>query len=181
MKLTGIISISGKPGLSKIITQSKNGIIVESLLDGKKFPVQGNQRVSSLDDISIYTYEEDVLLCDVFEKIYEKEGGKEAISHKSDTKDLKAYLKEVLPNYDEERVYNSDLKKIVQWYNLLLSKNLLKIEEENSDESKEEKPTKAAKDKKTKAKKAAPKAAKTAKPSSAKGGAKVTKSAGRGK
>ena len=134
MKLTGIISIAGKPGLSKIVTQSKNGIIVESLVDGKRFPVQGNQRVSSLDDISIYTYEEDVLLGDVFDKIYKKEEGKEAISHKVSEAELKAYIKEVLPNYDAERVYNSDLKKIVQWYNLLLGKDLLKIEEEEKEE-----------------------------------------------
>lgn len=181
MKLSGIISIAGKPGLSKIISQSKNGIIVESLIDSKRFPVQGNQRVSSLDDISIYTYEEDVLLGEVFEKIYTKESGKEAISHKSDTKEIKAYIKEVLPNYDEERVYNSDLKKIVQWYNLLLSKDLLIIEkEEAKDEPKAKKASaKSGKDlnpKKTTAKKTPIK-----KPSSAKGGAKVTKSAGRGK
>ncbi len=180
MKLSGIISISGKPGLSKIITQSKNGIIVESLVDGKKFPVQGTQRVSSLDDISIYTYEEDVLLSEVFDKIFTKESGKEAISHKSDAATLKAYIREILPNFDEDRVYNSDLKKIVQWYNLLLSKDLL-IKEEKEDSSDTENKKEAKKKAKPKAKKAAPKKAKTPKPSSAKGGSKVTKSAGRGK
>ncbi|KAA3651571.1 MAG: hypothetical protein DWP98_02850 [Bacteroidetes bacterium] len=181
MKLTGIISIAGKPGLSKIVTQSKNGIIVESLIDGKRFPVQGSQRVSSLDDISIYTYEEDVLLGEVFEKIYKKEAGKEAISHKTSEAELKAYIKEILPNYDAERVYNSDLKKIVQWYNLLLGKDLLKIEEEEKEEKGEDKKQTTAKKetkpkKATTAKKAAPK-----KPTAAKGGAKITKSAGRGK
>lgn len=181
MKLSGIISISGKPGLSKIITQSKNGIIVESLVDGKKFPVQGDQRVSSLDDISIYTNEEDMLLGDVFEKILKKENGKEAISHKSSADEIKNYIKEILPNYDEERVYNSDLKKIVQWYNLLLAKNLLKIEEEKADDKSEKKDTTSQITKKKTTKKAAPKAARTPKPTSAKGGAKVTKSAGRGK
>jgi hypothetical protein len=178
MKLSGIISISGKPGLSQIITQSKNGIIVESLIDGKRFPVSGNQRVSSLDDISIYTYEEDILLGDVFEKIFTKENGKEALSHKSTTEEIKNYIKEILPNYDEERVYNSDLKKILQWYNLLLGKDLLKIEEKDSEDKTE---NKEAKKVAPKTKKTAQKTAKTPKPSSAKGGSKVTKSAGRGK
>lgn len=160
MNLSGIISISGKPGLSKIITQSKNGIIVESLLDGKRFPVQGTQRVSSLEDISIYTMEEDVLLSEVFAKIYEKEKGKACLSHKSDAKDLKAYVREVLPNYDEDRVYNSDLKKLVQWYNLLLEKGLLKPEKKEEEKKEKAKAsTKSKSDNKTKAKpKSEPKA-----------------------
>lgn len=156
MKLKGIISISGKPGLSKIISQSKNGIIVESLIDGKRFPVQGAQRVSSVEDISIYTYEEDVPLTEVFQAIYDKEEGKNCISHKSEKSELKNYILEVLPNIDEERVYVSDMKKMVQWYNLLLEKGLLESEEEEAKEEKEP----IAEDDQPKAKK---KAAKTAK------------------
>lgn len=155
MKLKGIISISGKPGLSKIISQSKNGIIVESLIDGKRFPVQGAQRVSSVEDISIYTYEEDVPLTEVFQSIYDKEGGKSCISHKSEKADLKNYILEILPNIDEERVYVSDMKKMVQWYNLLQEKGLLEPEQEEpkeKEEVKEEKEKPKAKKKTAKKK-----------------------------
>ncbi len=179
MKLSGIISISGKPGLSKIITQSKNGIIVESLIDGKRFPVQGTQRVSSLEDISIYTFDEDVPLTEVFEAIYKKEEGKSCISHKGAHQELLDYIKTVLPNIDEDRVYHSDLKKLVQWYNLLLEKGLLEKEKEEGEGEKEE----AKSNKKVAAKKKTTQTKKVAqqKPSAAKGGAKITKSAGRGK
>ncbi len=143
MDLSGIISISGKPGLSKIISQSKNGIIVESLIDQKRFPVQGAQRVSSLEDISIYTYEDDVPLISVFESIHKNAKGEAILSHKSSPEEIKDFIKGILPNYDEDRVYQSDLKKIVQWYNLLLEKGLLKSEEKEK-EKKEDKPKKKA-------------------------------------
>lgn len=166
MQLSGIISISGKPGLSKIISQNKNGIIVESLIDGKRFPVQGNLRVSTLEDISIFSYDEDILLSDVFTMILKKENGKACIFHKSDPNELKDYFRTVLENFDEERVYQSDIKKVIQWYNLLLEKGILEL--------KEEKPKKVAKPKneseakkeskpKAKAKKAEPKETKTKK------------------
>ena len=146
MNLTGIISISGKPGLSKIISQTRTGLIVESLLDGKRTPVHGAERVSSLEDISIYTYEEDVLLVEVFKKMYKSAAGKEVLSHKSSAAELSAFLKTILADYDEERVYASDIKKLVQWYNLLQKKGLLESteEEENTDASKEAKKTKTA-------------------------------------
>ena len=96
MNLSGIISISGKPGLSKIVSQTRTGLIVESLLDGKRFPVHGAERVSSLEDISIYTYEDDVLLVEVFKKMYEAANGEQVISHKSSANELSTYLKEVL-------------------------------------------------------------------------------------
>ena len=143
MNLSGIISISGKPGLSKIVSQTRTGLIVESLLDGKRFPVHGAERVSSLEDISIYTYEDDVLLVEVFKKMYEAANGEQVISHKSSANELSTYLKEVLPNYDEDRVYISDIKKLVQWYNLLQSKGLLKMEEDKEDNKKEAKTQKA--------------------------------------
>lgn len=152
MNLKGIISISGKPGLSKIISQSKNGIIVESLIDGKRFPVQGAQRVSSVEDISIYTYEEDVPLTDVFKAIYDKESGKSCISHKSEKVELKNYIMEVLPDIDEDRVYVSDMKKMVQWYNLLLEKGLLESEEKEEKEASKEKASKPKKKDATKEK-----------------------------
>lgn len=128
MDIKGIISIAGKPGLHKVISQTKNGLIAESLIDNKRFPVYSNQQISALEDISIYTYEEDVLLSEVFQKIYEMEDGKETINHKSSANDLSAHLEKALPHFDKERVYASDIKKIMQWYNLLHKNDLLKVE-----------------------------------------------------
>ncbi len=119
MNLTGIIAISGKPGLFKVVAQGKSNLIVESLEDGKKIPAYSTDRISALEDISVYTYEEDESLSNVFETIYKKENGGVAPSHKEDKTTLENYLLEVLPNYDQERVYFSDVKKIFQWYNLL--------------------------------------------------------------
>lgn len=134
MNLTGIIAISGRPGLYKVIAQGKNSIIVESLIDNKRFPAYATDRISALDDISIYTYDEDAPLRDLLTAIYAKEGGKECPSHKEDLKVLQAYLLEILPNYDQERVYPSDVKKMFQWYNLLHKSGNLKIEEEKAEE-----------------------------------------------
>jgi len=134
MNLSSIISISGQAGLFKIVSQTKNGIIVEPLGGGRRFPVHGAQRVSSLEDISIYTHEEDILLADVFQKIYHGLEGKEAISHKSSAKELKDFLTTHLPDYDKDRVYNSDIKKLVQWYNILHKEGLLDKSESESEE-----------------------------------------------
>lgn len=144
MELSRIISIAGKPGLSKIVSQSRTGIIVESLVDGKRFPVMGTERISALEDISIYTYEEDVLLSEVFQKMSSHFNGGKATSHKESANKLKESFQEVLPNFDEERVYNSDIKKVFQWYNLLLEKGLLetKVSEENEKADKKKAPTK---------------------------------------
>tara|TARA_R110002049_G_scaffold77202_3_gene197755 strand:+ start:161 stop:589 length:429 start_codon:yes stop_codon:yes gene_type:complete len=121
MSLNKILSIAGKPGLFKLLTQTRSGFVAESLLDGKKVTVSFKNNVSVLSEIAIYTLEEEVPLREVFEKIKEKEeGGKTAVSHKDDKLKLEEYLFEVLPNYDEDRVYASDIKKIIQWYNLLL-------------------------------------------------------------
>ena len=181
MNLAGIISISGKPGLSKIVSQTRTGLIVESLIDGKRSPVHGAERVSSLEDISIYTYEEDVLLKDVFEKMFKAADGGAVLSHKSSAAELSAYLKEVFPNYDEEKVYASDIKKLIQWYNLLQSKDLLKLEDEKEEatDKKEAKPAaKAAY--KVKPKPAA-KTPKTSASSSAKGKKAAPKGAAKGR
>lgn len=138
MDLTGIISISGKPGLYKVVARGKNNIIVESLIDGKKIPAYSTDRISALEDISIYTYEEDLPLKDVFEKIYDKENGGATISHKESANKLQAYTEEILPNYDQDRVYPSDLKKLYQWYNLTHKAGLLtkkEAEEETEAET----------------------------------------------
>lgn len=147
MNLTGIISISGKPGLFKVVAQGKNNIIVESLEDKKRFPAYSTDRISALEDISVYTHDEDVALKTIFKSIYDKEAGKACISHKEDKKNLESYLLEILPNYDQDRVYISDVKKIFQWYNLLQKSGELKFEEEKAEpaEKAEKKEAKAPK------------------------------------
>lgn len=146
MNLTGIIAISGRSGLYKVIAQGKNNLIVESLDDRKRFPAYASDRISALEDISIYTFEEDVPLKEIYTTIFKKENGGSAVSHKEDAKKLEAYLEEVLPNYDRERVYLSDIKKLFQWYNLLVKAGELKLDEPVAEEVKvsEEKPKKAA-------------------------------------
>lgn len=148
MKLKDILAISGKGGLFKFISQARNGIIVESFADGKRMAVHSNAKVSALEDIAIFTETEEVPLGDVFAKIFEKEGGKETISHKSSPDELKAFLESILPDYDRDRVYVSDMKKLVQWYNQLISLNLL-----NPDEEEEEKESEEAENKKAEANK----------------------------
>lgn len=125
MNLENILAISGKPGLFKMLSNSGRSIIVESLLDGKRMPVQATHKVSALQDISIYTYDEDVPLSKVFDKIKDHVGDDPAISHKSSNEELRDYMGEVLPKFDEDRVYPSDLKKLFQWYNLLHKHDLL--------------------------------------------------------
>lgn len=135
MSLNKILSIAGKPGLFKLLTQTRSGFVAESLADGKKITVSFKNNVSVLSEIAIYTLEEEVPLKDVFEKIKQKEdGGKTAVSHKDDKIKLEEYLFEVLPNYDEDRVYASDIKKIIQWYNLLQEHGITDYENENEEE-----------------------------------------------
>lgn len=121
MSLTKVIAIAGKPGLYEILGQTKGGFITISLIDGKKTPVKNTQNVSVLSDIGIYTYETEVSLGKVFLSIHKKFEGKEAISHKSPNNELATMFSEVLPEYDVERVYVSNIKKVVQWYNLLIT------------------------------------------------------------
>jgi len=121
MGLTKTIAITGKQGLFNIISQSKGGFVVQSLVDQKKFPISNSHNVSVLNDIAIYTYEEEVPLRTIFLTINEKEQGKEAISHKSDNKTLLSYFAEILPDFDQQRVYPSNIKKVLQWYNILVA------------------------------------------------------------
>ncbi|MGY5352552.1 DUF5606 family protein [Wenyingzhuangia sp. IMCC45533] len=121
MSLTKVIAISGKPGLYEILGQTKGGFITTSLLDGKKTPIKNTQNVSVLSDIGIYTYETEAALGSVFLSIHEKYEGKEAISHKASNAELTSLFSEILPEYDEERVYVSNIKKVVQWYNILIN------------------------------------------------------------
>jgi len=141
MALEQIISVSGKPGLYKILSQTNYGLVAESLEDGKKVPVYSNYRISALVEISMYTYGEDVPLAEILWSIYEKEGKKEVSTKMSDA-EVRAWFETILPDYDKERVYTSDIKKLVKWYNLLLKNNLItKPEAEGAaEEVVEEKP-----------------------------------------
>lgn len=134
MELKNIVAISGKPGLFEIKAQSNKGLIVKSLLDEKKIPVSITHSISALNEIAMYTYDEEMPLRLVFKSIFEKENGK-AMSHKESTKKLTAYFREIIPNFDEERVYTSNIKKVLQWYNILVDKNFdftsIKEEEES--------------------------------------------------
>ena len=135
MTLDKILSISGKPGLYKLVTQTRTGFVGESLLDGKRITVGLRNNVSVLSEIAIYTLEEEVPLREVFLNIQVKEkGGETSVSHKEDKLKLEEYFFEVLPNYDEDRVYASDIKKIIRWYNLLREKGITDFSDSNEDE-----------------------------------------------
>jgi hypothetical protein len=142
MGLEKILSVAGKPGLYKLITQTRTGFVAESLLDGKRITVSLRSNVSVLSEIAIYTLEEEVPLREVFQKIQTKENGaKTSISHKDEKIKLEEYFFEVLPNYDEDRVYVSDIKKVIQWYNILTDSDIADFsseKEEISDASEEE-------------------------------------------
>lgn len=137
MKLDKVLSISGKPGLYKLIAQTRVGFLAESFLDGKKMPVSMRNNVSILSEIAIYTYTEEIPLREVLQSILDKEDGQKAIDHKSSKKDLIDYFRDILPEYDEDRVYASDIKKIIQWYNLLVSKDITDFSDPKAEESPE--------------------------------------------
>lgn len=186
MALDKIISISGQPGLYQVISQTKYGLIAENLEDGKRVPVYSNLKVVSLAEISIYTAEEEVPLNDVMLKLMEIEGGK-PVSIKSDN-DAKDKFEQVLPTYDRERVYVSDMKKLLKWYNALLKRDLIVKDEEETaseeqpeataaEETAEKKAPKKAAAKKSATEKKSAAAPKTAAPKAAsksKGAAKVS-------
>ncbi|MEZ4795901.1 MAG: DUF5606 domain-containing protein [Flavobacteriaceae bacterium] len=139
MSLEKVLSISEKPGLFKLITQTRNGFIAESLIDGKRLSVNMHSNVSLLSEIAIYTLTEEVPLIQVLKKIKDKEKGKEtSITHKSSKDELEEYFFEILPDYDEDRVYVSDIKKVIRWYNLLQQNNMLDLLEEDEKNIDEE-------------------------------------------
>jgi hypothetical protein len=149
MSLEKILSITGKPGLYRVNTQTRSGFLAESLLDGKKISVSARHNVSLLSEIAIYTLTEELPLRAVFAKISEKEDGGEAISHKSSKDKLEEYFFGILPDYDEDRVYVSDIKKVVQWYNLLTKSGMTdfseKLEEDDAGDDKVAKAIEASK------------------------------------
>ena len=159
MNLDKILAISGKPGLYVLKVQTRTGFVAESLTDGKKITVNLKSNVSLLSEISIYTYEGEKPLTEVMQNIAVKENKGQAISHKEDNAKLITYFKEILPEYDEERVYPSDIKKVLNWYNTLQAKGLVTdlapapVETAEEAPVAEEKPKKAPAAKKAKAKK----------------------------
>ena len=157
MDLTKIISISGKPGLFKLISQAKGGFIVEDLDKGKKTSISAHNNVSLLENVAIYGVSEEFPLKEVFTRIYNKENGGPTINHKESGASLRKYIEEVLPEYDESRVYDSDLKKLFQWYNILQAKGLVTPEPEVEEAPEAVAEETSAEEKPKKAKKAAPK------------------------
>ena len=137
MSLDKILSISGKPGLYKIVTQTRSGFVAESLLDKKRMTVSVHSNVSVLSEIAMYTLTEEVPLREVLKKVREKEDGKQtSINHKDSKDALEEYFFDVLPDYDEDRVYPSDIKKVIQWYNILQANDLLSaLDAEEEDKS----------------------------------------------
>lgn len=143
--LKEILSISGKPGLYKLISQGKNMFITESLIDQKRIPVYAKDKAVSLGDIAIYTEDEEVPLIDIFRTIQEKANGEKLdLSQTTQPDQLRNYFAEILPEFDRERVYPSDIKKIMNWYNLLINAGITEFaaKEEETEVKKEEKETK---------------------------------------
>ena len=140
MSLDRILAISEKPGLFKLITQTRTGLVAESLVDGKRLAVNLRNNISLLSEIAIYTLSEEVPLKSIFQKIKDKENGAPtSVSHKDSRDTLEEYFFTILPDYDEDRVYPSDIKKVIQWYNLLQKNNLLgALETEDKTASEEE-------------------------------------------
>ena len=139
MSLDKILAIGGRPGLYRLVTQTRSGLIAESLADGKKLSVSISNNVSVLSEIAIYTLEEELPLREVFEKIQQKEEGqKTSVNHKAGKLALEEYFFEVLPNYDEDRVYPSDIKKVIRWYNLLLDNGVTDFSDPESGKAEAE-------------------------------------------
>ena len=137
--LKEILSVTGKPGLFKLVSQGKNMLIVESLIDGKRIPAYTKDKVVSLGDIAIFTENAEVPLSQVLESVKTKEnGGSCSIDQKADNDKLRKYMSEVLPEYDRDRVYPSDIRKMIAWYNLLINAKITDFVEETKEESTQE-------------------------------------------
>ena len=135
MNLKDILAISGYSGLFRFVSQGRNGVIVEGLVDKKRMNATASARVSALEDIAIYTNDKEIPLKEVFKRIFQKEDGKPTIDPKSPNDKLKSYFEEVVPEYDREKVYVSDMKKLYGWYNILLSQNMIDMVEDPKEET----------------------------------------------
>lgn len=137
--LKEILSITGKPGLFKLVSQGKNMLIVESLTDGKRFPAYAKDKVVALGDIAMFTETEEVPLGEVLEKVKAKENAATAsVDPKADNDALRKYMSEILPDYDRDKVYPSDIRKLINWYNILINNGItefVKVEEEETEKA----------------------------------------------
>jgi hypothetical protein len=138
MNLKDLMAISGYPGLFRFISQGRNSIIVESLEDKKRMSAYSTSKISTLEEIAVFTETGELPLADVFKRMYSHAEGKEVLSHKSTNKEIQKFFEEVLPEYDRERVYVSDMKKILHWYNLLIEYDMLHPEEEDKSKGKDD-------------------------------------------
>ncbi len=137
--LKTILAISGKPGLYKLVSQGKNMLVVESLLNGKRTPAYNHEKIISLGDIAMFTDSDEVPLNEVFESMKQLENGaKASVSTKDSEKTLREYLGKVLPNFDRDRVYTADIKKLISWYNLLIENGYDNFEDQDTIEAKAE-------------------------------------------
>ena len=153
MNVDKILAISGKPGLFELKIQTRSGFVAESMIDGKRITVSMRSNVSLLSEISMYTHTQEKPLVEILRAIAIKENEGPAISHKEDNVKLLAYFKQIVPDYDEERVYPSDIKKVLNWYNMLQAKGLVYIDEpkiENAESVKEQVVKEVAKEKEAK-------------------------------
>ena len=159
MKITDILAVAGKPGLYQVLASGSASIVVESMVDGKRSSVPGTARVSNLADITMYTHDDDVPLLDILNRMHDAQKGAEGPFHKDAAQTIRDFVDGIVPELDHDRVYQSDLKKLVQWYNLLVSKGAFPLEapEKPEEAPAEEAPKKEAKAEKKPAKKAAAK------------------------
>ena len=159
MKITDILAVAGKPGLYQVLASGSASIVVESMVDGKRSSVPGTARVSNLADITMYTHDDDVPLLDILNRMHDAQKGAEGPSHKDAAQTIRDFVDGIVPELDHDRVYQSDLKKLVQWYNLLVSKGAFPLEapEKPEEAPAEEAPKKEAKAEKKPAKKSAAK------------------------
>ena len=136
MDLKGIINVSGKPGLFKIISQSNSNVIIESLIDKKRSVLYSHNQATLLEEIGIYTYNDTIPISEVFIKIAKKNSCGPTINHKSKNEDLINYFRDILNEYDEDRVYVSDIRKVIQWYNIMQSLSLIKLPKNKTENKK---------------------------------------------
>ncbi len=147
MNLKDILAISGYGGLFRFISQGRNGVIVEGLTDQKRMNATSAMRVSALDDIAIFTDDKELPLKDVFRRIFEKENGGQVFNSKSENEKIKAYFAEIIPDYDREKVYVSDMKKVLTWYNILQGLKMVDMEEDKDTADEGEKETAGSEEK----------------------------------
>lgn len=145
MDLSNILSVTGKSGLFRLVSKTAGSFIVESLADGRRFPVFPHNGVATLDNIAIYTVNEEVPLAQVFRNLFRHAGGG-PVPMPKDNAGLKALFGEVLPDYDPERVYASNIRKVIAWYNILNEKHLVDLDGETDGSGAADTPDKAPED-----------------------------------